>query len=236
MTTARLFGPLAPLAILFVGTAIVLPACGTRAAPSATAEHIRGTVKDVSANVLIVATRTGPVGIHLEPGTRFVTIVRSDREQITSGSFLGITSIAQPDGSQRAVEIHVFPEQMRGTGEGSRAWDLPARDGKTSTMTNGTAVSSKMTNGTVSSSKMTNGTVSAQGSGSSLTLRYNDGGSGGSQRITIPDGIPIVALEPGQSADVRVGAHVFVIAHWSPGGTLVADRVMTGKDGLVPPM
>jgi hypothetical protein len=174
----------------------------------------------------------------LRDTTRFwiTTVVQSDREHITDGSFVGITSVAQPDGSQRAVEVHVFPEAMRGTGEGSYAWDLPGVDGGGSRMTNGTAVSSKMTNGTVSSSKMTNGTVTAREGGSSLTLRYKDGASGGSQTITIPPGIPVVAMEPGQSGDLQPGAHVFVVAHRNSEGTLAADRVVAGKNGVVPPM
>jgi hypothetical protein len=223
-------------ACAFFCTAILLQACGTGAAVSTSAEHVRGTVENVDAHVLTVATATGSVRVQLEPGTRFATIVQSDREHIKNDSFLGITSITQPDGSQRAVEVHIFPEAMRGTGEGSYAWDLPGKDSGKSNMTNGTAVASKMTNGTVSASKMTNGTASAVTGGSSLTLQYKGDGSGGSQKITIPDGIPIVALEPGQLADVRSGAHVFVVAHRGPAGMLVADRVMTGKDGVVPPM
>jgi hypothetical protein len=103
-------------------------------------------------------------------------------------------------------------------------------------MTNGTAVASKMSNGTVSRSKMTNGTVSAQASGSSLTLQYKSDSAGGSQTITIPPGIPVVALEPGQSADLQPGVHVFVVATRSSEGVLTADRVLAGKDGAVPPM
>ena len=78
-------------------------------------------------------------------------------------------------------------------------------------MTNGTA--SSMTNGTVSNSKMTNGTVTAQDGGSSLTLQYKDGASEGSQTITIPPGIPVVAIEPGQSSDLQPGT-------WQPLGAV----------------
>jgi hypothetical protein len=105
-----------------------------------------------------VATSTGTVRVRLAPSTPVATLVQSDRAQITDGSFLGITSVTEPDGSQRAVEVHVFPEAMRGTGEGSYGWDWPGAQGG-SKMTNGTA--SKMTNGTVSRSKMTNGTCVA---------------------------------------------------------------------------
>jgi hypothetical protein len=93
-----------------------------------------------------------------------------------------------------------------------------------------------MTNGTAVASRMTNGTVAAQASGSSLTIEYKSDAGGGSQTITIPPGIPVVALEPGQSGDLQPGVHVFVIATRSSEGVLTADRVVAGKDGAVPPM
>jgi hypothetical protein len=217
-------------------TAVLLQACSHRSSAAIGADHIRGTVESLDGEVLLVATSTGTVRVQLAQPTRFATVVQSDREHITGGSFLGITSVTQPDGSQRAVEVHVFPEAMRGTGEGSYGWDLPGTAGGGSKMTNGTAASSKMTNGTVSSSKMTNGTVTAQEGGSSLTLQYKDGASDGSQAITIPPGIPVVAIEPGQSTDVQPGAHVFVVAHRTPDGMLTADRVLAGRNGVVPPM
>ena len=97
------------------------------------------------------------------------------------------------------------------------------------------AVTSKMTNGTVSKSKMTNGTVTAR-EGGSLTLQYKVGASAGSQAITIPPGIPVVAIEPGRQEDLQAGAHVFVIATRDSDGALTANRVLTGKNGVVPPM
>jgi hypothetical protein len=83
---------------------------------------------------------------------------------------------------------------------------------------------------------MTNGTVTSQEGQSSLTLQYKDGTSSGSQSIIIPPGIPIVAIEPGQSGDLQPGVHVFVVAHRSSKGMLTADRVVAGKNGVVPPM
>jgi hypothetical protein len=103
-------------------------------------------------------------------------------------------------------------------------------------MTNGTALASKMSNGSVSKSKMTNGTASASAGGSSLTVQYKDGTSDGSQTITVPPGIPVVALQPGGSGDLQPGVHVFVVATRSSDGGLTANRVLAGKDGVVPPM
>jgi len=215
-----------------LGTALLLPAC-SKPTTSSQPEHVRGAVRTVDGQVLTVGTSDGSVRVRLAPSTAIATVVQSDRAHLTDGSFLGITSVAGPDGSRRAVEVHVFPEAMRGTGEGSRGWDWPGASGN-SKMTNGTA--SSMTNGTVSNSKMTNGTVTAQHGGSSLTLQYKDGASGGSQTITIPPGIPVVAIEPGQSSDLQPGAHVFVLATRDSAGVLTADRVLAGKNGVVPPM
>jgi len=205
--------------------AVSLQASGGKTSPSTKPEHIRGTILSVDREALTVATSAGSVRVRLSPSTAVTRVVRSDRAQITDGSFLGITSVTDPDGSQRAVEVHVFPEAMRGAGEGSYGWDWPG-ESRRSTMTNGTAVASKMTNGT----------VIAQASGSSLTIEYKSDSGGGSQTITIPPGIPVVALEPGQSADLQPGVHVFVVATRSSEGLLNADRVVAGKDGAVPPM
>ena len=217
---------------MLLSMALMLQAC-SKASSSSQSEHVRGTIQSLDGQVLTVATSDGSVRVQLAPSTAIATVVQSDRAHLTDGSFLGITSVAEPDGSRRAVEVHVFPEAMRGTGEGNYAWDWPGASGN-SKMTNGTA--SKMTNGTVSNSKMTNGTVTAQGGGSSLTLQYKDGASGGSQAITIPPGIPVVALDPGQSSDLQAGAHVFIVANRDSAGVLTAVRVLTGKNGVVPPM
>jgi Domain of unknown function (DUF5666) len=221
------------LAVLttLLSMALLLQACGK---PSSTSqpEHVRGAIQTVDGQALTIATSAGSVRVQLAPSTAIATVVQSDRAHLTDGSFLGITSVVAPDGSRRAVEVHVFPESMRGTGEGSRGWDWPGASAD-SKMTNGTA--SKMTNGTVSNSTMTNGTVTADG-GSSLTLQYKDGASKGSQAITIPPGVPVDAIEPGQSADLQPGVHVFVVATRDSAGVLVADRVLVGKDGVVPPM
>lgn len=197
--------------------------------------HIRGTIQSADGGVLTVTTSGGSVRIQLAPSTTVATIVQSDRAHITDGSFLGITSVTAPDGSQRAVEVHVFPDAMRGTGEGSYGWDWPGVS-RNSKMTNGTAVASKMTNGTVSRSNMTNGTVTAQEGGSLLTVQYKNGTSRDSQTITIPPGVPVVALEPGGLGDLVPGAHVFAVAARNSQGVLTANRVLAGKNGAVPPM
>ena len=198
------------------------------------AEHVRGTVVSIDAAAIVVATPNGSVRVQLAPETGFATVVKSDRQHITDGSFLGIASVTATDGSQRATGVTILPEAQRASAEGQFDWDLPST-ATGSKMTNGTAVSSKMTNGTATSSKMTNGTASATPAGS-LTLQFKDGEQNRSQAITIPADIPVVALGPGQAADAQRGAHVVVFAHRGAGGTLIADRVIVGKDGIVPPL
>jgi hypothetical protein len=207
-----------------LGIALLFQAC-SKSLPSTNREHIRGAIQNLDGQVLTVTTSAGSVRVRLEPSTRVATVVPSDRAHITDGSFLGITSITESDGSRRAIEVHIFPEAMRGTGEGSYGWDWP-----------GASRSTKMTNGTASKSKMTNGIATTQVGGSSLTVQYKDDASGGSQTIKIPPGVPVVAIEPGQSQDLQPGVHIFAIATRDTAGSLIADRLLAGKNGLIPPM
>src|SRR2546422_2402128 len=88
-------------------------------------EHIRGTVESLQDGVLTVATSTGSVPIQIEPSTPINRLVRSDRAQIAEGSYLGIVSVAQADGSRRGVEVLLFSEALRGAAEGTADWDWP---------------------------------------------------------------------------------------------------------------
>jgi hypothetical protein len=187
------------------------------------AENVRGTVVSIDAAAIVVATANGSVRVQLAPETGFATVVKSDRQHLTDGSFLGIASVTATDGSQRATGVTILPEAQRASAEGQFDWDLPS-----------TASGSKMTNGTATSSKMTNGTASV--SAGSVTLEFKDGEKNRSQTIFLPADIPVVALAPGQAAEVQPGAHAVVSAHRGAGGTLIADRVIVGKNGVVPPL
>lgn len=209
-------------------------AAESNGAVSAGPQQLRGTLQSVDSSSLVVTTSDGPVRVALPRTTPVTAVVPSDRTHITQGSFLGIGSATQPDGSQRAVEITVFPEALRGTGEGHYPWNHPGA-GSGSKMTNGTASPLKMTNGSMSSSRMTNGTVASNPGSSSVTLTYNTATSKGSQTITIPPDVPIVSLEAAQPTDLQPGAHVIVFATRDPAGGLSAARVLFGKNGLVPP-
>jgi hypothetical protein len=154
------------------------------------------------------------------------TRAASDLAHVTPNAFVGITSVAQPDGSQRATEIHVFPEELRGTGEGSRMMEQTT-GGAPSTMTNGSVASSRMTNGSVAPSRMTNGTVSP-GGGTSFTIQYQ----GGTQSIVIPPGVSVTAIVPTQTK-LAVGTNVVVLATTGSDGRASASSVMLS--GPTPP-
>jgi hypothetical protein len=130
---------------------------------------------------------------------------------VKQGAFVGIASLKGPDGVQNALEVLVFPESARGSNEGHYPWDLQPE--------------SMMTNATVA-------TVAAAGDGQTLTLKYKDG----TQDIRVKPGIPIVTFAPGDRADVKVGAKVFLGAAKGADGGLTATRILVGKDGMTPPM
>ncbi len=220
--------------VAFLGASgLAIVGAAIQAAP-AQPVHVRGTIASVQGKVLTVTTATGPVRIQFAAKTPIVSVIPSDRAHIKDGAFLGIASRPQPNGTQKAVEVVVFPEAARGTGEGSYAWDLPG-SGTRSKMTNGTVSRSHMTNGTARKSLMTNGTAHKAG-GAALTLQYKNGTGMGSQNVTLPANIPVVTFAPGQPSQLTPGAHVFVAGQRLPGGIVVADRILVGKNGLVPPM
>ena len=233
-----------PLAVV-LAAGLLAGASAQAAPPPPGTVHVRGTVQSLRGQTLMVLGPAGPVRVQLAAKAAVVSVEPSDRAHIKDGSFLGIASVPGPGGTQRAREVVVFPEAARGTGEGSYDWDLPGGGGAAhskmtngtvsrSKMTNGTAMHSKMTNGTASHSKMTNGTV-GKSSGGALTLQYKSGTGTGSQSITLPPGIPVVTFAPGQRSQLTPGAHVFVIGRRA-GSAVAADRVLVGRNGLVPPM
>jgi RNase P/RNase MRP subunit p29 len=146
----------------------------------------------------------------LTPNTMLVAIVPTKLEDIVPGSFIGSAAMPQPDGTQRALEIHVFPESMRGTGEGHRPFDLKPQ--------------STMTNGTVGSVTGTTGRT--------LTVKYE----GGEKTIMVPPDTPIVTFEPAGRTMLAAGAHIIMMGVRAEDGAITATRISVGKDGLIPPM
>ena len=181
---------------------------------------LRGTVTSVSANQLVLKSDTGAVTVTLTQPFHVYSRVPSDLSHVKEGSFIGVTTVKQPDGSERATEIHVFPEELRGLGEGSRMMSADRAAGP-SRMTNGNVSASRMTNGTASQSRMSNGNVSST-NGSSLVVQY----AGGSQNVTVPPNTPVTELKL-SSKGLAVGDRVAVPAKKAPDGSLTADKAVS---------
>jgi len=163
----------------------------------------------------------------LSENALIVAVVKASMADIKEGTFLGSAAIPQPDGSQKALEVHIFPEQMRGTDEGHRPYAPVAN----STMTNGT-----MTRSAINGSAMTNGatagsTVAGVDGSSTIVVKYKDG----EQKIVVPPNVPILRYEIGSKGDLKPGARFTVSAATKKAdGTLEANRINVGREGVVP--
>ena len=196
--------------LLCIGLAIT--ALGSPAHAQTTAQtRIRGVIDGIDATELRVVNSGGnKVTLKMTDATAVTVIAPIDIDAVKPGSFIGTAAVTQPDGTLKALEIQVFPEAMRGVGEGHRPWDL----GSDSTMTNGTVGDLKVANGRT------------------LTLVYK----GGEKIVHVPEHAPTITYEKGSRSELTPGAHVIVTATGNPGETLTAIRIGVGKDGLVPPM
>lgn len=181
---------------------------------------IRGSVVSVSGNQLVLKADTGNVTVTMAQPFHLYARVASDLSHVKEQSFIGVTTVKQPDGSERATEIHVFPEELRGMGEGSRMM-APTASANPSRMTNGNVSTSRMTNGTASPSRMSNGSVSST-NGSNLVVQY----SGGSQAVVVPPNTPVTELKLA-SKTLAPGDQVAVIAKRASDGSLTADKAIS---------
>jgi hypothetical protein len=181
---------------------------------------IRGTVVSTSANALVIKSDTGNVTVATTQPFHLYSRAPSDLSQVKEKTFIGVTTVKQPDGSERATEIHIFPEELRGLGEGSRMM-APATGASGSRMTNGNVSQSRMTNGTASQSRMSNGNVSST-NGSSLVVQY----AGGSQNVTVPPNTPVTELKL-VSKNLAAGDQVAVLAKKNPDGSLTTDKAIS---------
>jgi hypothetical protein len=191
--------------------ALALPLAATAWAQSST-QRIRGDVVAIEGQKLQVRTRSGALAdIDLGQQYTVTAVVRVQPEAIVRGSYVGTATLPQSDGTERALEVLVFPESGRGSGEGHYPWDLQP--------------GSMMTNATVAK-------IVDVDNARRLTLAYKDG----EKVVIVAPNVPIVTFEPGTREMLRPGAHVMLGATVRPDGSLTASRVSVGKDGLVPPM
>ena len=184
--------------------------CSQAIAQPAQSRRIRGTIESLDNNVLMVKARDGTdVKIHLADNWAVISYTRAQIADIKVGTFVGVGGTPQPDGSQRAVSINIFPESARGLGEGHRPWD-------------------QAPNGTMTNANVAEAVAGADGQ--TLLLKYKDG----EKKIIVPPATPIALFGPGEKAEVKPGAAVAVTAVTKPDGSLESARVGVGRDGLVP--
>jgi hypothetical protein len=174
--------------------------------------RVRGTIASLAGDVLTINSRDGQVLKIALPATAGLSYVKkADKSDIKVGTFIGTANRVGADGTRTALEILVFPEAARGTGEGDYPWDLEP--------------GSMMTNGTIK------GSVTAA-SGEELSIAFKDS----SNKVIVPPNIPIVTVAKADRSDLKPGEKVFLVASKGADGALTALRVNVGKDGVSPPM
>ena len=173
--------------------------------------HLRGTIEKLDGNILTAKSDKGDeLKINLADKTMVVDVEKASMTDIKQGEFIGSGAMPQPDGSQKAIEVHIFPDTMRGTGEGFRPWDG--------------APNSTMTNGTV-------GAAVTSVNGPVVTVKYKDG----EKNIVVGPDVPVVRYEIGSLSDLKPGVAFSVLAAAKqPDGSFNVGRINVGRDGLIP--
>jgi hypothetical protein len=205
-------GRLAGFSILLAAFAAVCTYSSTASAQQPPV-RVRGEIVKVDGNKIIVKARDGAdLTVNVPDNVVVSGVVKIPLSDVKPGSYIGISAMPEPDGSQNALHIHIFPEALRGVAEGHGPWDV--RPGST------------MTNATVAE-------IAAVGAGRTLVVKYKDG----DKKIVVPADTPIVTYVPGTRDELKPGAKLFIIAaQRQADGTLSAARVSVGRDGLTPPM
>ena len=175
--------------------------------------RVRGTIEAVDGAVLSIKSRDGSdIKVRVTDNVAVFGVAKTELSEIKVGSYIGVTAMPEPDGTQKAVAVHIFPETQRGAAEGFRPWDQ--RPGST------------MTNATVAE------TVKGI-DGQNILVKYKDG----EKKIVVPPDTPIVAFVAGDKSELKAGAKIIIFgANKKEDGTLEAARVNVGRDGITPPM
>ncbi|SDT49136.1 hypothetical protein SAMN05444158_6451 [Bradyrhizobium canariense] len=197
-------------------TGIVL--FGVSPVPMASAQQppairIRGAIEGVDGSLLTIKSREGTdVKVRVTDNVVVIGIAKSTLSDIKTNSYIGVSAMPQPDGTQKALAVHIFPEAQRGAAEGFRAWDLRPN----STMTNATVAE----------------TVAGT-DGQNILVKYKDG----EKKVVVPPETPIVSFISGDKSELKPGAKIIIFgATKKDDGTLEANRVGVGIDGITPPM
>jgi hypothetical protein len=175
--------------------------------------RVRGEIVKVDGNTLQIKGRDGTdITVKLTDNARISGVIKASTADIKAGTYIGTSAMPQPDGSQRALHVHIFPEALRGVAEGHTPYDVQP--------------GSTMTNATVAE-------VASVSDGQTFLLKYKDG----EKKLIVPAGTPIVGYAPGKMDELRPGAKIIIMAaQKQPDGTLTAGSIGVGRDGLTPPM
>jgi hypothetical protein len=175
--------------------------------------RIRGTIESVDGATLMIKSREGTdMKVRVTDNVAVFGVAKTEMSEIKPGSYIGVSAMPEPDGTQKALAVHIFPETQRGAAEGFRPWDLRPN----STMTNATVA------------ETVKGT-----DGQNILVKYKDG----EKKVVVPPDTPIVTFVAGDKSELKPGAKIIIFgAVKKDDGTLEANRVNVGRDGITPPM
>jgi hypothetical protein len=199
---------------LFAASLTFVTVLGTTAwAQQPPTVRIRGTIEAVDGSLLSIKSREGTdMKVRMTDNVAVFGVAKTELSEIKEGSYIGVTAMPEPDGTQKAVAVHIFPENQRGAAEGFRPWDLRA--------------GSTMTNATVA--ETVKGT-----DGQNIMVKYKDG----EKKVVVPPETPVVTFVVGDKSELKPGAQIIIFgAAKKDDGTLEANRVNVGRDGITPPM
>jgi hypothetical protein len=198
-------------------TAAFATAIAVTVAAAQQTQRVRGTIEKVDGNTLLIKAAPGgaPITLTLADNALVVGVLKATVADIKEGSYIGSGALPQPDGTQKAVEVHIFAESQRGTGDGHRGnWDGSPYGAGIGTMTNGAA-----------------GQAVSSVDGPVITVKYKDG----EKKVIVGPNVPIVRYEVGDKSELKPGAAISVVAATKkPDGTFSAARVNVGRNGVVP--
>ena len=206
--TRRAFG-VAGIAVAMAATAAL--------AQQPQATRIRAMIENVDGNVLMVKARNGDqLKVAMADNARYTAMVKGTLDELKPDTYIGVTSMPQPDGTLKAVAIHIFQPNQRGTGEGHRPWDLTP--------------GSMMTNAAIE-------TTVASTDGQAITVKYKQGEKVEDKKVLVTPQTVIVRYVPGDKSELKPGVHIIIgAATKNAEGSFGAAALNYGRDGIVPPM
>jgi len=200
--------------VLVAALTVVFSVLGSLAwAQQSPTMRIRGTIETVDGSLLTIKSRDGTeLKVRVTDNVAVFGVAKTAMSEVKQGSYIGVSAMPEPDGTQRALAVHIFPESQRGAAEGFRPWDLRPN----STMTNATVAE----------------TVAVT-EGHNILVRYKDG----EKKVLVPPDTPIVTFVAGEKSELKPGAKIIIFSVTKKeDGTLEAARVNVGRDGITPPM